>query len=218
MSPSWDYLAHVLAPTLGRAGLDLQLEAERRGFYPKGGGRVNLGTEPLGAPLEPLRPRATRDPVIEGTIVWSGLPDHIPRRIDHAIRKGLVGLDVARVRKKHVEADSPGVVATLWADLGEAVVGASMAGRRGLPSEEIGNALAAEVRADVEAGATVDVHLVDQLVVHAVLAGGTSKLRARDVTPHARTAIEVASAFCDLEVAQTREGGLSVLSLGPAGA
>ena len=173
-----------------------------------------LSTEPLTVPLAPFRPRVTREATIEGSIVWSGLPDHVPRRIDHAMRKGLVGLDVARIRRKHVEADSPGVVATLWADLGDAVVGASMAGRRGLPSEEIGATLAGEVRADVEAGATVDTHLMDQLIVHAALAGGRSELRAREVSLHARTAIEVAGAFRSLDVAEGLEGGLATLEVG----
>ncbi|MCK5252430.1 MAG: hypothetical protein KAQ96_05750, partial [Thermoplasmata archaeon] len=132
---------------------------------------------------------------VEGSIVWSGLPDHIPQRIDHAIRKELVDLDVGRIRKKHVETSSPGVVATLWTEMGNVVVGTSMVGRRGLPSERIGEELAREVRADVEAGATADVHLLDQLVVHSHLAKPGSKQLAREVSKHARTAMEVVSLF-----------------------
>lgn len=195
MAPSWDYFAHVLVPTLGRAGLDMDMECQRRGFFPRGGGRVVLNTEELVSPLEPITPRRTEEPRLEGSIVWSGLPDHIPRRIDHAIRKELVDHPVGRIRKKHVEADSPGVVATLWAEMGEAVVGASMVGRRGLPSERIGEELAREVRADVEAGATADLHLLDQLVVHSHLAREGSRQTAREVTGHASTAMEIASLF-----------------------
>ncbi|MCK5251356.1 MAG: RNA 3'-terminal phosphate cyclase, partial [Thermoplasmata archaeon] len=87
IAPSWDYFAHVLVPTLGRAGLDMDMECQRRGFYPKGGGKVVVRTEELVAPLEPIVPVRTEDPTVEGSIVWSGLPDHIPQRIDHAIRK-----------------------------------------------------------------------------------------------------------------------------------
>ena len=195
MAPSWDYLAHVLVPTLGRAGLDMDMECQRRGFFPRGGGRVVLNTEELVSPLEPISPRRTEEPTVKGTIVWSGLPDHIPRRIDHAIRKELVDLPVGRIRKKHVEADSPGVVATLWAEMGEAVVGASMVGRRGLPSERIGEELAREVRDDLEAGVTADVHLLDQLVVHSHLAREGSRQTAREVSQHASTAMEMAGLF-----------------------
>ncbi len=195
MAPSWDYFAHVLVPTLGRCGLDMDMECQRRGFFPRGGGLVVLRTEELVGPLEPVAPQRTMDPKVEGSIVWSGLPDHIPKRIDHAVRKELVDHQVGRIRKKHVEADSPGVVATLWVEMGEAVIGTSMVGRRGLPSERIGEELAQEVRADIEVGATADVHLLDQLVVHSHLAREGSKQLAREVSQHARTAMEVASKF-----------------------
>lgn len=198
MAPSWDYFANVLAPTLGRAGLDMDMECQRRGFFPKGGGRVVLRTEGMDRPLHPIRPEATSDARIEGSIVWSGLPDHIPKRIDQAIRKELVDLDVGRIRKKHVEADCPGVVATLWADMGDAVLGGSMVGQRGQPSEKIGQDLARELLADIEVGATVDAHLADQLVVHAALASGPSSLRSRRVTRHTRTALGTAREFLPL--------------------
>lgn len=195
MAPSWDYFAHVLVPALGRAGLDMDMECQRRGFFPKGDGKVVLNTEELEVPLSPIVPERTKEPTVHGTIVWSGLPDHIPKRIDRAIRKEMVDLPVDRIRKKHVEAESPGVVATLWADMGYAVVGTSMVGKRGLPSERIGEELAREVMADIEAGATADVHLLDQLVVHSHLASPGSSQLAREVSEHARTAMEVVGMF-----------------------
>jgi RNA 3'-terminal phosphate cyclase (ATP) len=195
MAPSWDYFANVLVPTLGRAGLDMDMECQRRGFFPRGGGKAVLRTEELVAPMGPIVPERTEEPTVQGSIVWSGLPDHIPKRIDHAVRKELADLHVGRIRKKHVEADSPGVVATLWADMGDAVVGTSMVGRQGLPSERIGEEMAREVRADIEAGATADAHLLDQLVVHSHLAKPGSRQLAREVTLHARTAMEVVALF-----------------------
>ena len=213
MAPTWDYLAHVLVPSLGRSGLDLQIECERRGFFPAGGGRVVLSTEALDRPLAPFVPERTGGPVIEGSIVWSGLPDDIPRRIDHAIRKELVGSNVGRVRKKHVEADCPGVSATLWAGVGDAVLGASMVGRRGLPSERIGKDLASGLRANIGAGATVDAHLMDQLVVHASLAKGRSTFLVRDVTSHTKTALEVASRFSPLDMREELEEAVRRVSI-----
>ena len=207
MAPSWDYFVNVLVPSLGRAGLDMDMECQRRGFFPRGGGHAVLRTEGLGQPLGPFRPEATRTARIEGSIVWSGLPDHIPKRIDHAMRKELVDRDVGRIRKKYVEADSPGVVATLWADMGDAVLGSSMVGRRGLPSEKIGQDLARELVADIDADATVDDHLADQLVVHAVFARGPSCLRSRRVSKHTETAIGTVREFVPLEVREETTGG-----------
>lgn len=217
MAPTWDYFANVLVPTLGQAGLDMELEMERRGFFPQGGGRVVARTEGIPSLMAGLEPRADRSPKIEGTIVWSQLPDHIPKRIDHAIRKELVDHDVVRVRKKHVEADCPGVAATLWADMGDAVLGASMVGRRGLPSEEIGMMLGSGLRADIEAGATVDGHLADQLVVHTALSEGRSVLRVRELSLHARTALGIARMFRDTKVVVGQDEGLDVVEIIPGG-
>ena len=216
-APCWDYMAHVLAPALGRAGMLLELVCERRGFYPVGGGRAVARVGPRDGPLAALSPSATGRPRVRGSIAWSGLPEHVPTRIDHAIRKGLVGADAAieGVGRARVEAASPGVAAAVWADLGGAVVGSSMVGRRGLPSEEIGATLAGELRSDLAAGATVDAHLLDQLVPYAALAGGRSVMRAREVSAHARTALDVASLFLPLDVAVADEGGARVVTVGP---
>jgi RNA 3'-terminal phosphate cyclase len=59
--------------------------------------------------------------------------------------------------------------------------------------------MATELREDIEAGATVDVHLADQLVVHAALADGGSRFRVREVTRHARTALDVARLFTTID-------------------
>ena len=214
-APSWDYMEHVLLPALSRAGLECEPHCDRRGFYPVGRGRVTASIPGRTGPLRPLAPRSSGTARIEGSIVWSGLPDHVPQRIDHAIRKGLVGRDVARITKSKVDAACPGVVATVWADLGGTVVGASMVGSRGLPSEEIGAELATEVAADIDAGATVDMHLLDQLVPCAAMTGGTSVLRARDVSLHASTALEVAAAFLPLRVDREKSGGTVALTIAP---
>jgi RNA 3'-terminal phosphate cyclase (ATP) len=179
-----------------------------------GGGRVvaHLDLPPSG--ILPLSPAATRPARFEGSIVWSRLPDHVPTRIDHALRKALVGHNIMRITKSRVDAACPGVAATLWADMGGAVVGASIVGRRGLPSEAIGDALAREVLSDVEAGASVDAHLLDQLVPYAAMARGVSVLRARDMSLHARTALDVCGQFRRLDVGFDEGDGLVTVRVG----
>jgi len=210
-APCWDYMVHVLAPALARSGMLLELVCERRGFYPVGGGRVVALVGSRDGPRAALSPSPSGRARVKASIVWSGLPEHVPVRIDHAIRKGLVGVGVGvgveGVGRTRVTAASPGVAAAAWADLGGAVIGSSMAGRRGLPSEEIGAALANELRSDLAAGATVDVHLLDQLVPYAALARGRSVMRVREVSSHARTALDISSLFVPLDVAVAGEGG-----------
>jgi RNA 3'-phosphate cyclase len=219
-APCWDYMAHVLAPALSRAGMLLELVCERRGFYPVGGGRVVARVGPRDGPLALLTPPSPSGRArVRASIVWSGLPEHVPARIDHALRKGLVDVGIEGVERTRVGSASPGVAAVVRADLGGAVIGSSMAGRKGLPSEEIGATLADQLRSDISAGATVDVHLLDQLVPYAALAGGRSVMRVREVSPHARTALDVASLFMPLDVTVAEdgggEGGARTVTVGP---
>jgi len=219
-APCWDYMVHVLAPALSRAGMLLELVCERRGFYPVGGGRVVATVGPRDVPLAELTPPTPSGPArVRASIVWSGLPEHVPSRIDHAIRKGLVGFGIEGVDRTRVEAASPGVATVARADIGGgAVIGSSMAGRKGLPSEEIGATLADQLRSDIVARATVDVHLLDQLVPYAALAGGRSVMRVREVSPHARTALDIASLFVPLDVAVAEDEGdpgARVVTVGP---
>jgi len=45
-SPSIDYTQHVLREAYLRMGIDFSLELSKRGYYPKGGGEINLHVNP----------------------------------------------------------------------------------------------------------------------------------------------------------------------------
>lgn len=54
-SPSIDYFVHVTAPLLARMGLHTHTKIVRRGYFPQGGGQVEVSVTPRQAsPLEPL--------------------------------------------------------------------------------------------------------------------------------------------------------------------
>jgi len=58
-SPSIDYFVHVTAPVLARMGLVVETEVLSRGFFPQGGGQVQVH---VSHPLSPLRPLNLTDP------------------------------------------------------------------------------------------------------------------------------------------------------------
>ena len=49
-----DYCVSVFQPIAERMGIIFKVEMKKRGFYPKGGGLVNLYVEPLKEPLKPI--------------------------------------------------------------------------------------------------------------------------------------------------------------------
>jgi len=75
----------------------------------------------------------------------------------------------------------------LWAECADAVLGSGRVAQLGVRAEALGESAAKELRSDLDAGATADVHAADQLLIHFALAGGGSFL-TREFTPHAQTA------------------------------
>jgi RNA 3'-terminal phosphate cyclase (ATP) len=64
------------------------------------------------------------------------------------------------------------------------ILGADRAGKRGRRSEAIAEHVVSSLREDLAAGATVDRHLADQLILFAALAGGETRYRIPMMTDH----------------------------------
>lgn len=66
---------------------------------------------------------------------------------------------------------------------------------RGVRAERLGRAAADDLAADLRAGATLDLHAADQMLVFLALAQGESRFRARELSSHARTALWLLERF-----------------------
>jgi RNA 3'-terminal phosphate cyclase len=95
-----------------------------------------------------------------------------------------------------------------WAETEHSVLGAARVARLGVRAETLGEAAGRELRADLEARATADVHAADQLLVYLALAGGESSFTAREVTSHAETAMWLIGRFLPVRFAVEPAGML----------
>jgi RNA 3'-terminal phosphate cyclase (ATP) len=68
-------------------------------------------------------------------------------------------------------------------------LGAGRTAERGIRAEALGAAAGQEVLSDLDAGAALDAHAADQVLVYLALAGAESSFTTRDLTRHARTAM-----------------------------
>ena len=199
MAPPFDFLARTFAPAVRRAGVELSLELERAGFYPKGGGRIRASIAGPAGGLSPIelaergdadRPRAR--------IILANLPDHIAER-ESAILGEQLGLD-----RRDVEIERPRCrgagnlvhVVLPHAEITEVVTGF---GERGRPAERVAAAAAAEALVYLAASAPVGEHLADQLVIPLALAGGGA-VRCTAASLHTRTNVDVVGRFVDVEL------------------
>ncbi|MDP1650866.1 MAG: RNA 3'-terminal phosphate cyclase [Rubrivivax sp.] len=190
MAPPMDYLRLVLLPLLARMGVQAELDMVRRGYFPQGGGEVRLALRPL-TRLTPFAV-AERGPVAHVDLLAhvAHLPGEIAQRMAAAARAALppqlpvqAEVDVCAPEL----ALGPGGAIVLRAVAARTTLGAAAVAARGVPAERLGQAAASSLRRDLDAGATLDVHAVDQMLVFLALADGPCAFRAAELGSHART-------------------------------
>jgi RNA 3'-phosphate cyclase len=210
-APPADYLVEVLARHLMRMGASLRLTIPRRGYYPRGGGEIAAEIAP-GA-LHSCRLSAP------GTLrQWQGvahvanLPGHIAERMRSAALAQFAGFRTSgRIAVRVLgtsEAIGQGGAIVAWAETEHTVLGAARVAERGVRAETLGEAVGHELRADLEAGATADVHAADQLLIYLALARGESSFLTRELTSHAQTAMWLISRFLPVRFATEEREGL----------
>ncbi|KDE56105.1 RNA 3'-terminal phosphate cyclase [Methanoculleus sp. MH98A] len=189
-SPTIDYLEHVFAPVLRRAGASIEIAVRGRGYYPRGGGRVHVRAEPS-------RPGPIAVPEGEerncGIVSCSArLPAHVAERQAAAARdllEGELDLSCTATLDSREGGPSVGSSVTVWSG----AKGAVALGKRGLPAEEVGRTAARALADECRSPGTVDVHLADQLLVYLALYGG--EYSTHTLSMHAETAGSLLAEF-----------------------
>jgi RNA 3'-phosphate cyclase len=216
-APPLDYLRFVFLPLLARLGLEAHVELLLRGYYPRGGGLVEIVVSP-GRPRALALERAGALENIEGVAHVSNLPAHILERMQASAERRLRDFAAVRIVPELLGPDravGPGGAIVLWARTEHALLGASAVAERGVPAERLGETAARELRAEIEAGATLDLHAADQLLIYLAQAPGGSSFLARELTSHARTTLWVLEHFLPVRHEARASGALTRISLQP---
>jgi len=196
-SPTFDYVREVVRPALSAVGIEFEVEAARRGYYPRGGGRVRVKV----LPSKEIRGVNWRErPMgVSARIVSRGgsLPPHVAERQAGAAKAALIeaGVDVAGVQTFQGESDSPGS-SVLAYGVGDGVfLGSDCIGAKGVPAEEVGMKAAEGFVSSFASKASVDPHLADMVVPLLSLAAGESAVCTPEVTSHLETGMALATQF-----------------------
>ncbi|MBN1763030.1 MAG: RNA 3'-terminal phosphate cyclase [Methanomicrobia archaeon] len=208
-SPPIDFYLNVFLKALREMGCAVYLDLKRRGYYPKGGGVVDVTV----TPVTQLKGFVLQEPetanVIKGVSHSSGLPAHVAERQANAAKQTLKGVGYNAKIKMEIEEDgkrTTGSGITLW----RGYKSGTALGERGKRAEIVGEEAARNIITELETAATVDVHLADQLVPYIALADDKSELRVREMTKHLETNIFITQQFLDVEFEieqeRTKEG------------
>jgi len=212
-APTINYLRYVLLPMLERMGLKASLTVRKYGYYPKGMGEVLLEVQPC-QEFSPTRiEKFGTVEELRGVSVCTFLADRrVAERQAKSANEYLSGhgyeaeIRVVNDRSNPLQKGSSLV---LWAQTNTgALLGGDAIGELRKPSEVVGREAAENLFREVEAQATVDMHLADMLVPYAALAEGNSVYFTRAVTDHLDTNIWLAQEILGVEFQATRVGGL----------
>lgn len=202
-APPYEFIKRAFLPLVNRTGPEVSIELERYGFYPPGGGRLNIRIKPA--------KRTRRLDLDERGVILSQraralvvrLPESIAER-ELAVVSRQLGwhADLLEVESSS-NALSPGNVLTIeiaGENVTELFTGV---GRRGVPAERIASEVVDEVRRYLDSGAPVGEHLADQLLIPLALAGGGSYVTG-PLSLHTTTNIEVVKMFLSVEINGTQ--------------
>lgn len=195
MAPSADFIATAFLPQLVRMGADIALNVARHGFFPAGGGRLELRVAP--STLAPLQLHERGDSHgIAATVLLRDLPQHIAEReLETAAKR----LPVTSRAQRQLPGSGPAnalVLTAAFANVSEVVVGL---GEHGTSAETVATTACDELRQYLAHGAPVGAHLADQLLLPLVLSRGGSFVTGRP-TLHLETNADVIRAFGAAEI------------------
>ncbi|QLD86115.1 RNA 3'-terminal phosphate cyclase [Natronomonas halophila] len=184
-SPPLDFLRYVKLPLLLGVGFDVDVSVESRGFYPVGGGEIEVTLRPSAPEALAFDERGALRRVEVYSVATEELEDPaVAGRQAAAAAEALP--DVATPTDvSYVEADSTGSALVLAAVYEGGRAGFTALGEAGKPSEEVASEAVDEFQDFHDGAGAVDRRLADQLMVPLALAGG--EVLAPERTDHVET-------------------------------
>jgi len=196
-SPVIDYFIHVHVYHLKELGAEIETETLRRGFYPRGGGRVRVQIRPWALSPGPIQ--LTERGSVEAIDIWNVVGSRLRRaRVAERQLEGFASVwgdayPIRRVHQLYVDSASPGTSVHAHAHCGRSRLGVCAVGRRGKRAEAVGREAAEMLLEELASGAVVDRWMADQLIPYLGLYGGS--IRTSCITEHVRTNIWVTERF-----------------------
>ena len=198
-SPSIDYVQLAVLPTLQLMGYQAKLTVNRRGHYPKGGGKVTFNATPSGSLRAITLTKPDQLKSVQGVSHCVKLPSHVAQRQADAARSKLAkdGYEAKLTvesyppgRDQHI---GPGSGVTLVTQFKNgSILGADSLGERGKPAERVGEECAEKLLEELKSQASFDRHMGDILVPFIAVAEGRSEISISQLTTHTLTNIHVA--------------------------
>ena len=203
-APSCDYIKHVKLVLLARMGYRAQLRIVRRGYYPKGGGIVQVEAEPpqgelIEAPRLPLATETLGSYGISHASAGLSGGKVAERQRKQAI-KGLTDLMhiPSKIEVEYGSTDSQGSGLLVWATTNDSVLGACSLGTSKKSAEQVADQAVEMLLRTYHTRAAIDPWLGDQILPYMALSRGPSVISVPYLTRHMQTNMWVIQRFLNV--------------------
>ncbi len=193
-----DYYSHVVFPILLHSGLKANLEILKRGYYPKGGGRVKVEIEPIKEPKGIFLTQPGRVLRIEGMSIDSSYL--ASRRVsERQAEKAKVLLNKIfsvpiKIEIEYANTLSPGSEINLIAYTENGcILWSDCRGEKSKSAESVGEEAACNLIKEIDSGAACDFHLTDNLIPWLCFLGG--EIKTSLISLHSQTNLWVCELF-----------------------
>jgi RNA 3'-phosphate cyclase len=204
-SPCWHYLLWQWRPAMQQIGFDFDLDLERAGFYPQGGGLIRAAIRPAHAPSRISLSKRGAGRRISGISAVANLDISIAERQQRQAMRRLAHLEIpVDLELVRLPAHARGTLLLLLAECEHSRLCVTALGARGKPAEHVADEAVDELETYLSSSAAIDPYLADQLLVPLALATGVAELSTARVTQHLVTNAAVVRLF--LPVAITIQG------------
>jgi len=210
-SPQIDYFKEVIMPSLAQYAEKIEVKTEKRGYYPKGNGKVILKVKSK-YDQETFNQAPKFDLVNYGNLLQIRGISHASKDLEKAevserqakaARFELSSLKVPiKIDLQYQETLSTGSGITLVAFFSRETdliykdsirLGVDILGEKGKPAEDVGKEAALKLLEEISSKAPVDQHLADNLIPFLAIIKG--KIKTSKITDHTRTNIYTVEQF-----------------------
>lgn len=194
LAPPFDFLSHAFLPILNRFGGQVEATLIRPGFYPAGGGRIEITVTPAPKLLSIELLVRGADSKRHVTAHVAGLPCEIAERAFARIIKRMNWSREVCEIIQHPDERGPGFM--LNTQIGSEHINEvfSSFGEKGVRTEQVADSLVDQIRSYLASDAPVGEYLADQLLVYVALAG-KGAFRTTGLSMHTQTNIGVIQQF-----------------------
>ncbi len=209
-APPFDFLARTYLPLIARMGPRVRATLKRAGFYPEGGGRLEVSIAPVDSlgPLELSRRGEIMSRRVRALV--SNLPRHIAQRECDTVAKKTGWDDSCFFVEEVTGSPGPGNVVMIELASEHVTEVFTGFGKIGIRAENVASAVLRDALKYIEADAPVGEYLADQLMlplgIGAWQGTGGGTFRTPGLSMHAKTHLGILKTFLDIDVEAVQQG------------